>query len=62
MKALQQRLIDLGYLTNDKADGVYGNNTVAAVTKFQNKVGVSVTGVADEMTQAMLFMENAPRA
>ena len=62
VKALQQRLIDLGYLTNDKADGVYGDNTVAAVTKFQNKVGVSVTGVADEMTQAMLFMENAPRA
>ena len=62
VKALQQRLIDLGYLTNDKADGVYGDNTVAAVIKFQNKAGVSVTGVADEMTQALLFMPNAPHA
>ena len=62
VKALQQRLIDLGYLTNDKADGVFGNNTVAAVQKFQNAAGVSVTGIADEMTQAMLFMDNAPKA
>ena len=62
VKVLQQRLIDLGYLTNDKADGVFGNNTVAAVQKFQNAAGVSVTGIADEMTQALLFMDNAPKA
>ena len=62
MKSLQQRLIDLGYLTNDKADGVFGGNTVAAVQKFQNAAGVAVTGIADEMTQALLFMDNAPKA
>lgn len=60
--ALQQRLIDLQYLTNDTADGIYGGNTVDAVQRFQAAVGVEVTGVADDMTQALLFMDNAPRA
>lgn len=62
VRVLQQRLIDLGYLTNDKADGVFGGNTMAAVQAFQEAVGEKATGIADEMTQALLFMENAPRA
>ena len=62
VRVLQQRLIDLGYLTNDTADGVYGGNTMVAVQKFQDAVDVSATGIADEMTQALLFMDNAPKA
>lgn len=62
VRALQQRLIDLGYLTNDTADGVFGGNTMIAVQKFQVAVSVEATGIADEMTQALLFMENAPKA
>lgn len=58
VKTLQQRLIDLYYL-NDKADGIFGKNTQAAVEKFQAKNELEVTGIADPMTQAVLFSEKA---
>lgn len=61
VKALQQRLIDLYYL-DGKADGSYGNNTKAAVEKFQQAIKVEVTGIADPTTQAVLFSDNAPEA
>lgn len=61
VKVLQQRLIDLYYL-NDKADGSYGNKTKAAVEKFQKSVGLEVTGIADPLTQARLFADDAPQA
>lgn len=31
-------------------DGIYGNNTAAAVTAFQRRAGLPVTGVADQAT------------
>lgn len=58
VKALQQRLIDLYYL-NDKADGSFGKKTQAAVEKFQARNKLEVTGVADPMTQAVMFSEQA---
>lgn len=58
VKTLQQRLIDLYYL-DDKADGSFGKKTQAAVEKFQSKNKLEVTGVADPMTQAVLFSEQA---
>lgn len=61
VKTLQQRLIDLYYL-DGKADGSYGNNTKAAVEKFQQAIKVEVTGIADPTTQAVLFSEDAPEA
>lgn len=62
VKALQQRLIDLLYLTGS-ADGDYGNKTKAAVEGFQKKAGIMpVTGIADGITQAMLFADDAPEA
>lgn len=61
VQSLQQRLIDLHYL-NDKADGSYGNKTKAAVEKFQRTVGFEVTGIADPVTQAALFGDDAPEA
>lgn len=53
---LQERLIELGYLSGT-ADGVYGNQTKAAVELFQavNEVHYIVTGVADVDTQEELF-------
>lgn len=59
VKALQQRLIDLHYL-NDQADGSYGNNTKKAVEKFQASVHIEANGIADPITQAILFSDNAP--
>ena len=52
--ALQEKLIELGYLKGS-ADGDYGNKTVNAVKAFQRAVGLKPTGVADEETQAKLY-------
>ena len=62
VKALQQRLIDLLYLSGN-ADGEYGNKTKAAVEEFQKAAGIlPVTGIADGITQAKLFADDAPEA
>lgn len=60
-KALQKRLIELKYLEG-KADGSYGNKTVAAVKLFQTQIGMEATGIADAATQKALFAEDAPEA
>ncbi|MDO4546736.1 MAG: peptidoglycan-binding protein [Clostridia bacterium] len=57
---LQQRLIDLGYLS-DVADGVFGNKTQEAVTDFQSihdELGLTPTGVADADTLKWLMSEH----
>lgn len=54
VQAMQQRLITLGYL-NDKADGVYGPKTSAAVAAYQAQNNITSTGVADSQTQDSLF-------
>lgn len=59
VRALQSRLIDLKLL-DGAADGAYGNATKAAVERFQRELlglgadGITVTGVADMPTQALL--------
>jgi len=44
--AIQQKLIEMGYL-NDVADGVFGGNTKRAVEAFQQVYGLPVTGEVD---------------
>ncbi|MGN0452813.1 MAG: peptidoglycan-binding protein [Ruminococcus sp.] len=59
VKAIQQRLIDLGYLkfdSDDSATTYYGNKTAEAVKAFQTANGLSDTGVADYETLVLLFM------
>ena len=58
---LQRRLIVLGYLT-DKPDGGYGAGTEAAVSKFQQRCGLKITGKANENTLKRLFSQDAPEA
>ena len=53
-KLVQQRLIDLGYLTG-KADGVFGTNSVKALKEFQRMNGLTADGVAGAGTNAVLF-------
>ena len=61
VKALQQRLIELNYLSGS-ADGDYGGKTASAVELFQSAVGLTATGIADADTQTALFAADAPKA
>lgn len=62
---IQNRLIDLGYLSGS-ADGKYGPKTAAAVKEFQRKNGIhgesGYAGVATTFTQARLFADDVHTA
>ena len=53
VKAMQQALIDLGYLEG-KADGKFGDKTEEAVRAFQRKNGLTPDGLAGKQTRSML--------
>ncbi len=53
-KLVQQRLIDLKYLSG-KADGIFGTKSVAALKAFQQKNKLVADGVAGSGTNAVLF-------
>ena len=60
VRALQQRLIELGYLDDD-ADGIFGPNTQYAVRLLQTDLvsrGFAVNGVASPELQDVLFGED----
>ena len=62
VRALQQRLIGLGYLDDD-ADGIFGPNTQYAVRLLQTDLasrGFAVNGVASAELQDVLFNEDLP--
>ena len=61
VKALQQRLIELNYLSGS-ADGDYGGKTASAVELFQSTAGLTATGIPDADTQTALFADDAPKA
>ena len=58
VKALQQRLIQLGFLTGE-ADGIYGTDTAEAVYNFQKRNGLTRDGVAGEKTLKALYSTTA---
>lgn len=58
VEAVQQRLIDLGYLSG-KADGIYGKNTADAVSLFQFFARIPETGKIDADTLAALRSDDA---
>lgn len=59
VKNLQQRLIDLGYLSGS-ADGDFGGGTENAIRQFQAAIGYNQDGVASIDLQSILFSANAP--
>lgn len=54
VRALQQALITLGYLSG-KADGIFGNKTEQAVRAFQASRNLTVDGLAGKKTQSLLL-------
>ena len=61
VKQLQENLIQLGYLTG-KADGVYGDKTVAAVRAFQKANNLTEDGTAGAATLKAVYSGTAKKA
>ena len=59
VRALQERLNDLGYSCG-KADGVFGSNTRSALRYFQSDAGIDYDGIASIAVQKVLFSKDAP--
>ena len=53
VREMQQRLVELGYL--NRADGVFGKKTLAALKRFQTQNALERTGVLDAATEAALY-------
>lgn len=53
--ALQQALINKGFLGQGEADGIYGSKTMAAVKAFQTANNLTANGIADATMQAKLY-------
>lgn len=60
VKAMQQRLVTLGYLT--AADGIYGPRTYSAVVNFQKRNGLTADGIAGKQTLSRLNSAQAVAA
>ncbi len=59
VKMLQEQLVDLGYLSADEVDRIYGEKTVEAVKAFQKRNGLTADGKAGEKTLEKMFGESA---
>jgi len=60
VRMVQQRLIDLGYLSG-AADGKFGAQSASALKRFQELHGLDATGEIDDATRSALFSESAQR-
>ena len=61
VKALQNRLMDLGYFDSDEATGYYGTVTTESVRLFQRTSSLIVDGIASEQMQQLLFSDTAQK-
>ena len=59
VKALQQKLMELGYMDDDNPDTVYNESTRNAVILFQRATNSPLTGIATAELQEALFGSNA---
>ncbi len=63
VKAMQQRLFDLGYVSDkENITGYFGEISKKAVTEFQKKNGIKDTGEADNATLVKMFNSDAKKA
>lgn len=62
VKAMQQRLFDLGYVEDEEnVTGYYGEVSKKAVSDFQKNSDLKETGEADNETLVAMFSENAKK-
>ncbi len=61
VRDIQQKLHNWGYYSGS-VDGIYGNQTFNAVTKFQRKNGLTVDGIAGPETLAALGLPSSSSA
>lgn len=59
VKAMQDRLVELGYLHVSETTTYYGNGTRIAVSAFQRQHSLTMTGDADEETLEILYSDDA---
>ena len=59
VKALQEQLVELGYLSEKEVDRVYGPVTIAAVEAFQKRNNLHADGLAGEKTLELLYSDSA---
>ncbi|MEA5004745.1 MAG: peptidoglycan-binding protein, partial [Christensenella sp.] len=57
--ALQERLMELHYMSQDQPTDLFGPATLMAVQAFQRKHGLDVDGAAGPATQAAIFSADA---
>lgn len=57
--ALQERLLELGYLDYPNATGYYGTATKTSVIRFQSNNSLTADGIAGTKTQAALYASTA---
>ncbi len=63
VKAMQQRLYDLGYVDDeDNITGYYGDVSKEAVENFQKNNNIEETGTADNATLVAMFKSDAKKA
>lgn len=56
---LQQRLMELHYMSEDQPTEYFGPATLKAVQAFQRKNGLTIDGAAGPETQALIFSDSA---
>lgn len=59
VRQLQKRLIELGYLASNEADGDFGTKTKKAVEIFQRKNGLKTTGIVDQSMWNLIMSPDA---
>ena len=63
VKAMQQRLFDLGYVSDkENITGYFGEISKKAVSAFQKASGMKETGEADNATLVKLFASDAKKS
>jgi DNA-binding helix-hairpin-helix protein with protein kinase domain len=59
---IQQRLVELGYLSSSAADGKWGLQSRRALSEYKRQAGLNLDDARDAATEQSLFSDNAPRA